>query len=131
SLRVIAAARALPVQAWGLSRRDLALVRFGRLAAGQSPLALSVDRTAAAPPRRRRLPRQCRCYSLGQIPLRPSGRRGRGPSRSDGRVRWVSAGALESPTSPQPSPPLGAERERSSQCGGFSASLFCCSSLGC
>jgi Fe-S oxidoreductase len=47
-----------------------------------------------------------------QIPLRPSGGRGRGPSQSDGRVRWVVAGALESPTSPQPSPPPGAERER-------------------
>src|SRR6267154_4684614 len=30
------------------------------------------------------------------FPLRPSGGRGRGPSRSDGRVRWVS----ESPSSP-------------------------------
>src|SRR5205823_14621046 len=28
-----------------------------------------------------------------------------------GRVRWVSASALESPTSPRPSPPPGAERE--------------------
>src|SRR5207249_5069852 len=44
-------------------------------------------------------------------PLRPSGRRGRGPSRSDGRVRWVPVSALESPTSPQPSPPPRAERE--------------------
>src|SRR5436189_220530 len=30
---------------------------------------------------------------------------------SAGRVRWVSATALESPTSPRPSPPQGAERE--------------------
>src|SRR5262249_23743982 len=45
-------------------------------------------------------------------PLRPSGRRGWGPSRSDGRVRWVAPRALESPTSPRPSPPPGAERER-------------------
>src|SRR6266496_91774 len=44
--------------------------------------------------------------SSAQIfPLRPSGGRGRGPLRSNGRVRWVSASALESPTSPQPSPP--------------------------
>ena len=38
----------------------------------------------------------------------------RGPLRSNGRVRWVSASALESPTSPRPSPPpnspRGAER---------------------
>src|SRR5438045_3972403 len=46
------------------------------------------------------------------FPLRPSGRRGRGPARSAGRVRWaLSASALESPTSPQPSPPPRAERE--------------------
>src|ERR1051325_6945134 len=38
-------------------------------------------------------------------PLRPEGRRGRRPARSGGRVRWVSATALESPTSPRPSPP--------------------------
>ena len=31
-----------------------------------------------------------------------------------GRVRWASAGALESPTSPRPSPPPRAEREISS-----------------
>src|SRR5204862_2648073 len=31
------------------------------------------------------------------------------------RVRWVSASALESPTSPRPSPPLGAERENFSE----------------
>src|SRR5713226_2461217 len=42
-----------------------------------------------------------------QAPLRPSGGRGRGPARSAGRVRWVSAGALESAPSPQPSPPVG------------------------
>src|SRR5882724_8592675 len=40
-------------------------------------------------------------------PLRPLGGRGRGPSRSDGRVRWVTAGALESPTSPRPLRPQG------------------------
>src|SRR5205807_1528181 len=45
------------------------------------------------------------------LPLRPEGRRGRGPSRSDGRVRWDSSSALESPTSPRPSPPPGATRE--------------------
>src|SRR5229473_1440971 len=44
-------------------------------------------------------------------PLRPSGGRGRGPLRSNGRVRWVSTNALESPASPLPSPPSGAERE--------------------
>src|SRR5882762_11541712 len=48
-----------------------------------------------------------------ETPLRPEGRRGRGPSRQ----RWegevgLSASALESPTSPRPSPPLGAEREQ-------------------
>src|SRR5436309_5876301 len=49
--------------------------------------------------------------SSTEIPLRPSGGRGRGPSRSDGRVRWVPASALESPASPRPSPPPGVERE--------------------
>ena len=39
------------------------------------------------------------------FPSPPFRGRGRAPSRSDGRVRWVSAIALESPTSPQPSPP--------------------------
>ena len=43
------------------------------------------------------------------------GGRGRGPLRSNGRVRWVSTSALESPTSPLPSPPPNgpwrAERE--------------------
>src|SRR5437870_13675187 len=47
-----------------------------------------------------------------QYPLRPLGGRGRGLLRSNGRVRWVSASALESPTSPRPSPPPGAEREQ-------------------
>src|SRR5713226_5402990 len=50
-------------------------------------------------------------------PLRPSGGRGRGPSRSDGRVRWVWASALESPTSPQSSPPPGAERGTAASAG--------------
>src|SRR5439155_22225040 len=45
-------------------------------------------------------------------PLRRSGRRGRGPRRRRGRVRWVTASALESPTSPNPLRPRGAERER-------------------
>src|SRR6202521_2853898 len=31
---------------------------------------------------------------------------------ASGRVRWVPASALESPTSPQLSPPPGAEREK-------------------
>jgi tRNA modification GTPase len=52
---------------------------------------------------------------LREIPLRPSGGRGRDPSHSDGRacpgpdpgVRWVSAGALESPTSPRTAGPAG------------------------
>src|SRR5204862_2618078 len=45
-------------------------------------------------------------------PLRPSGGRGRGPARSAGRVRWAMlASARQSPTSPRPSPPPGAERE--------------------
>jgi tRNA modification GTPase len=52
---------------------------------------------------------------LQKAPLRPSGGRGRGPLQSHGRVRWVSAGAVESPTSPRPSPlpngPRRAERE--------------------
>src|SRR5213075_1579551 len=34
-------------------------------------------------------------------PLRPSGRRGKGPSRSDGRVRWVSASVLETLSAPR------------------------------
>src|SRR5258707_8996326 len=50
------------------------------------------------------------CMTPPSYPLRPSGGRGRGPARSAGRVRWVSADALESPTSPQPSPPPGAAR---------------------
>src|SRR6266849_4826566 len=50
-------------------------------------------------------------------PLRPSGGRGRGPSRSDGRVRWVWASALESPTSPQSSPPPWAERGTAASAG--------------
>jgi Fe-S oxidoreductase len=58
-------------------------------------------------------PRPYRGSGQEQTPLRPSGGRGRGPSRSDGRVRWAySADALESPTSPQPSPPPRAEREQ-------------------
>src|SRR5947209_13500280 len=48
-------------------------------------------------------------------PSPPFRGRGRGPRRRRGRVRWASAAkqvnALESPTSPQPSPPPGAERE--------------------
>src|SRR5439155_6175187 len=58
-----------------------------------------------------------------QSPLRPSGGRGRGPSRP----RWEAevgslASALESPTSPQPSPPppmdqRGAEREQEGAAG--------------
>src|SRR5436190_16334859 len=54
-------------------------------------------------------------------PLRPEGRRGRGPShqRWEGEV-GVFASALESPTSPQPSPPPGAERESDGRgCGMF------------
>jgi tRNA modification GTPase len=51
-------------------------------------------------------------------PLRPSGGRGRDPSRTDGRVRWEPAAAVISPTSPQPSPPPGAEREISVAKGG-------------
>ena len=35
------------------------------------------------------------------FPLRPRGRRGRGPSRSDGRVRW-GLGTLQSERNPQP-----------------------------
>jgi len=45
-------------------------------------------------------------------PLRPFGGRGRGPLRSNGRVRWAPTSDVESPTSPQPSPPQGAEREK-------------------
>jgi hypothetical protein len=71
--------------------------------------------------RRRQPPKPCRAVARQDLesdaaheaflfPLRPSGGRGRGPSHSDGRVRWASVGALESPTSPRPSPPPGAER---------------------
>src|SRR5882757_3047366 len=64
--------------------------------------------------------------AIPNFPLRPSGERGRGPRRRRGRVRWVLIGPrasrpqyaaetpavlLQSPTSPQPSPPPGAERE--------------------
>src|SRR5271170_8118435 len=53
------------------------------------------------------LPKQ-RCFDRSRIfPSPPFRGRGRGPARSAGRVRWVSASALASPTSPQPSPPLG------------------------
>ena len=48
---------------------------------------------------------------VGEAPLRPTGGRGRGPSHSDGRVRWATATAVAPPTSPRPSPPRGAERE--------------------
>src|SRR5712691_8614792 len=51
------------------------------------------------------------CRGRDSAPLRPSGGRGRGPRRRRGRVRWVSTSALESPTSPWPSPPPRAERE--------------------
>ncbi len=47
---------------------------------------------------------------LQKAPLRPGGGRGRRPSPSDGRVRWAAATTEASPTSPRPSPPLGAER---------------------
>src|SRR5215472_9091519 len=53
-------------------------------------------------------------------PLRPlAGGEGGDPSPSAmGRVRWVVplAGAGDPPTSPRPSPPPGAERERSGLC---------------
>jgi hypothetical protein len=52
------------------------------------------------------IPRQWQTAGSSKSPLRPLGRRGRGPRRRRGRVRWVAAGALESPTSPRPSPPL-------------------------
>src|SRR3984893_8595180 len=61
---------------------------------------------------RRSLPRwSSRPYrgAAEQNPLRPSGGRG--------RVRWGSASAPESPTSPQPSPPPGAEREQDGAAG--------------
>ncbi len=45
-----------------------------------------------------------------QAPLRPSGGEGGAHRDSDGRVRWASLD--DSPTSPQPSPPPGAEREK-------------------
>ncbi len=44
---------------------------------------------------------------LSIAPLRPSGGRGRGPSRSDGRVRWVPAARSGIPTSPCPLRPQG------------------------
>jgi tRNA modification GTPase len=49
---------------------------------------------------------------LADNPLCPEGGRGRGLSQRDGRVRWVAATTESSPTSPRPSPPQGAERER-------------------
>jgi tRNA modification GTPase len=49
---------------------------------------------------------------LVESPLRPSGGRGRGPLRSNGRVRWVPETPPASPTSPRPSPPPRAEREK-------------------
>ncbi len=55
----------------------------------------------------RRLPHWSRRPYSGQAPLRPPGGRGRDPLRSDGRVRWAPANVVESPTSPQPSPPQG------------------------
>ena len=85
------------------------------------PAARSSDRDEHVRPRRQGHIRRRRA-SRGRAvrgmaarviaPLRPLGGRGRGPSRSDGRVRWVSATPLESPTSPQPSPPQGAQRGR-------------------
>jgi len=56
---------------------------------------------------------------LPNIPLRPSGGRGRGPSPCDGRVRWAPASASESPTSPQPSPPWRIEDPPARQARGF------------
>jgi FAD/FMN-containing dehydrogenase/Fe-S oxidoreductase len=41
----------------------------------------------------------------------PPGGSGRGPAQRDRRVSWGSANALRSPTSPQPAPSPGAERE--------------------
>src|SRR5712692_8221599 len=73
------------------------------------------------PPRLRAAEKSKPHRCLRVCPLRPSGGRGRGPSRSDGRVRWVSASALESPTSPQPSPPPRAERERTADIGLYRA----------
>jgi FAD/FMN-containing dehydrogenase/Fe-S oxidoreductase len=46
-----------------------------------------------------------------ETPLRPAGGEGGAHRRGDGRVRWASSDG--SPTSPRPSPPLGAEREMS------------------
>jgi tRNA modification GTPase len=54
-------------------------------------------------------------------PLRPSGGRG--------RVRWEPAAAVVSPTSPQPSPPPGAEREISVATGGLPREAISISAL--
>ena len=74
-LRLIAAARALPVQARRPSRRDLAALRARRLAARARPLALPADRAAAAPARRRRLPGQRRSRRSRKRRLSRAGRR--------------------------------------------------------
>src|SRR6516164_5647096 len=50
-----------------------------------------------------------RVAGLGPSPPACGGR-GRGPSRSEGRVRWAVSLLSISPTSPRPSPPPGAER---------------------
>ena len=78
SLRLPAVARALPVQARRLSRRDLVVVRTRRLAARPRPLPLFADRPTAAPARRRRLPRQRHRHGLVDeevgFRFQPSGR---------------------------------------------------------
>ena len=58
-MRVIAAARALPVQARRLSRRNLVFVGARRLVARKPPLAVPADRAAPAPAGRGRLAGQC------------------------------------------------------------------------
>jgi len=102
--------RYAPVAAWfapvlNLRNRVPALARLGERLFG-----FSAERPLPAwSPR----PYRDTAPARQEAPLRPSGGRGRDPSRSDGRVRWAtpSARSLESPTSPRPSPPPGAERE--------------------
>src|SRR5439155_1547030 len=115
----------------GLSARDRAIAYLPRYAPYAAPFAPLLNLRNRVPAlaalgekllglsARRSLPnwssRPYRDAGIGaaETPLRPSGGRGRGPSRQ----RWegevgLSASALESPTSPQPSPPPGAEREQ-------------------
>jgi FAD/FMN-containing dehydrogenase/Fe-S oxidoreductase len=109
----------------GLTRRDRLIAYLPRYAPWASRIAglLNLRKPAGLLARlgeswfglsaKRALPRwSSRPYrgASEQTPLRPLGGEGGTRRASDGRVRW--AGADGSPSSPQPSPPPGAERER-------------------